>query len=308
MQMMSIQQHLHDNGPLNALLAGLARLVYDHVIDSALRQPCRRPRVQELAQLDDRLLRDIGVTRAEIHAAAYGPLSSDRASGSASQVTAGNQPIPAPPAEAAALVRELSDHLLHASTATEALHAWCAARGLSAGPITAVKQHLDRPRYADDDVLDELRPARHERIAYRCVQLVRGLVVLSEADNWFIPERLPPEVRSALEATDMPFGAAIARLRPSRRTYFVRYPELSTASEAGTSGCPAGLLPSMPILEHKAVVLDRNRQPLSVVSERYCAALLSGVETRFRPQVNTHRIGEQHSDKRGLTPRRRQEG
>jgi uncharacterized protein YjiS (DUF1127 family) len=249
-QMMSTQQHVHDNRPLIALLAGLARLVYDQVIDPARRQARRHARVEELARLDARTLRDIGLTRAEIHAAACGLLSGDRVSGSD---TAGNQPVPAPPAKAAALVRELSDHLLHASTATEALHAWCAAHGLSAGPIAAVKQDPDRRRYADDDVLDELRPGRHERIAYRCVRLVRGLVVLSEADNWFIPERLPPAVRIALEATDMPFGAAIARLRPSRRTYFVRFPELSTASEAGTGGCPAGLSPSMPILEHKAV-------------------------------------------------------
>jgi Domain of unknown function (DUF1127) len=281
-QMMSTQQHVHDNRPLSALVAGLARLVFDHVIDSVGRRGRWQAGELELAQVDDRTLRDIGLTRAEIHAAAYGPLSSDRASGLASQDTAGDQPVPAPPAKAAALVRELSDHLLHASTATAALHAWCAAHGLSAGPITAVKQDPDRHRYADDDVLDELRPARHERIAYRCVRLVRGLVVLSEADNWFIPERLPPEVRSALEATDMPFGAAIARLRPSRRTYFVRFPELNTASEAGTVGSPAGLSPSTPILEHKAVVLDQNRQPLSVVSERYCAALLSGVETPFQ--------------------------
>jgi uncharacterized protein YjiS (DUF1127 family) len=279
-QMMSTQQHVHDNRPLSALLAGLARLVYDHVIDSVRRQARWQAGGLELARLDDRTLRDIGLTRPEILAVACGLLSGDRASGSASQDTAGNQPVPAPPSKAAALVRELSDHLLHASTATEALHAWCVAHGISAGPITAVKQRPDRRRYADDDVLDELRPERHERIAYRCVRLVRGLVVLSEADNWFIPERLPPEVRSALAATDMPFGAAIARLRPSRRTYSVRFPELSTASEAGTGGCPAGLSPSTPILEHKAVVLDQNRQPLSVVSERYCAALLSGVETR----------------------------
>jgi uncharacterized protein YjiS (DUF1127 family) len=291
-QMMSTQRHVHDDRPLSALLAGPARLVYEYVIDSVWRQARRRARAQELAQLDDRLLRDIGLTRAEIHAAAYGPPSSDRASRSASQDTGGDQPVPAPPAKAAALVRELSDHLLHASTATEALHAWCAAHGLSAGPITAVKQDPDRRRYADDDVLDELRPARHERIAYRCVRLVRGLVVLSEADNWFIPERLPPEVRRALETTDMPFGAAVARLRPSRRTYFVRFPELSIASEAGSDGGPAGLSPSMPILEHKAVVLDQNRQPLSVVCERYCAGLLSGAETRFPA------AGEHASDRR----------
>jgi uncharacterized protein YjiS (DUF1127 family) len=280
------------NRPLSALFIGLAHLVYDHVLDSVRRQARWRAGEQELARLDDRTLWDIGLTRPEIHAAAYGLLSGGRANGSASQDTAGDQPVPTPPAKVAAHVRELSDHLLHASTATEALHTWCAARGLAAGPITALKQDPDQRRYPDDDMLDELRPERHERIAYRCVRLVRGLVVLSEADNWYIPDRLPPEVRDLLEATDVPFGAAIARLRPSRRTYFVRFAELSAAGEVGTGGGPAGLSPSMPILEHKAVVLDRNRQPLSVVSERYCAALLSGVEAPFQG------LGERGSDER----------
>jgi uncharacterized protein YjiS (DUF1127 family) len=274
---MSNEHCVGGNRPLYALLAGLADLVHDHMIDPMRRRARARTGEREMARLDDHLLRDIGLTRSEIHAAAYGLLSRDRASGSAAKDTAGDQPVPTTPADVAALVRELSDHLLHASTATEALHAWCVARGLSAGPITAVKQDADQGRFLDDDMLDELRPERHERIAHRCVRLVRGLVVLAKADNWFIPDRLPPEVRDLLEATDLPFGAAVARLQPTRRTYFVRFAELSSAGKAGTGDGPAGLSPSMPILEHRAVVLDRNRQPLSAVSERYCAALLSGV-------------------------------
>jgi hypothetical protein len=180
--------------------------------------------------------------------------------------------------EGAALVRELSEHLLRASTATAALHTWCVARSLGAGPITVVKQAPDRPCSPDDDMLDELRPERHERIAYRRVRLVRGPLVLSEADNWFVPERLPPEVRELLEDTDVPFGTAITPLQPSRRTYFVRFVESSAAWKASAEDSPLVLAPAMMILEHKAVVLDRDRRPLSVVSERYRAALLGGIE------------------------------
>jgi uncharacterized protein YjiS (DUF1127 family) len=223
-QMMSNQMRAGSRPLLQAVSTGLAHLIHEKMIDVVRRRVRSRAGERAMARLEDHMLRDIGLTRSEIHAAAYGLLSDGRASGSASPVTLADQPLPINRAKAAALVRELSDHLLHASTATEALHAWCAARGLSAGPITAAKQVPDRRRHADDDVLDELRPERHERIAYRCVRLVRGRVVLSEADNWFIPERLAPDVRSALAATGMPFGAALARLRPSRRTYFVRFP------------------------------------------------------------------------------------
>jgi chorismate-pyruvate lyase len=187
--------------------------------------------------------------------------------------------------DVAALVRELSEHLLHASTATAALHTWCAARSLGAGPITVVKQAPDRRCYPDDDMLDELRPERHERIAYRRVRLVRGPLVLSEADNWFVPERLPPEIGELLEETDVPFGTAIAQLQPSRRTYFVRFAELSAAWQASAADNSLVLSPAMTILEHRAVVLDRDRRPLSVVSERYRAALLGAVEAPF-PSVH----------------------
>ena len=191
---MSHQQHAGGHRPLGALLAGLARLVHDSVIHVA-EAPGALARRRRRAGAARR-------PRASRHRPyAFGDpcgrlwLCGGRANGPACQDTAGDQPVPAKPAETAALVRELSDHLLRASTATEALRTWCAARGLSAGPITAVKQDTDQRRYPDDDTLEGLRPKRHERVAYRCVRLVRGLVVLSEADNWFVPERLPPEVR-----------------------------------------------------------------------------------------------------------------
>jgi Domain of unknown function (DUF1127) len=53
--------------PLSALLAGLAHLAYSTLIG-----PLRRPGEQELARVDDRVLRDIGLTRSQIHGAACG--------------------------------------------------------------------------------------------------------------------------------------------------------------------------------------------------------------------------------------------
>jgi uncharacterized protein YjiS (DUF1127 family) len=53
---------------LNTLLARLARRVHDRVIDPVRRHAGER----ELARLDDHLLRDLGLTRPEIRAAACG--------------------------------------------------------------------------------------------------------------------------------------------------------------------------------------------------------------------------------------------
>jgi hypothetical protein len=83
----------------------------------------------------------------------------------------------------------------------------------------------------------------------------------------------------------VPFGTAIAQLQPARRTYFVRFAELSAAWKASAADCSLVLSPAMTVLEHKAVVLDRDRRPLSVVSERCRAALLGGIEAPF-PSVH----------------------
>ena len=116
--------------------------------------------------------------------------------------------------------------------------------------------------------LDELRPERHERMAMRRVRLVRGSLGLSEADNWFVLDRIPRETRRLLLVSDLPFGTAIGDLRPSRRTYFVRF--AIAPREAISRWTNIWLTaPTAPVLEHKAIVLDAKQRPLAAVSERY---------------------------------------
>jgi len=71
---MSTEECAGGNRPLTALLTGPARLVYEKVIDPMRRRARRRAGERRLARLDDRLLRDIGLTRSQVHAAAYGLL------------------------------------------------------------------------------------------------------------------------------------------------------------------------------------------------------------------------------------------
>ena len=61
--------------PLTALLNGLVRLVYEAVIAPMRRRARRRADARELACLADHLLRDIGMTRAQVLAAAFGPVT-----------------------------------------------------------------------------------------------------------------------------------------------------------------------------------------------------------------------------------------
>ena len=41
---------------------------------------------------------------------------------------------------------------------------------------------------------------------------------MSEADNWYVPARLTPEMNAFLDTTDTPFGKAVRPLQPYRKT------------------------------------------------------------------------------------------
>jgi uncharacterized protein YjiS (DUF1127 family) len=67
-------QYVSGNKTLTARFSGPVRLVYETVIDPVRRYARWRAGARELARLDDRLLRDIGLSRAQVLAAAFGPV------------------------------------------------------------------------------------------------------------------------------------------------------------------------------------------------------------------------------------------
>ncbi|MBR0663278.1 hypothetical protein GXW71_02810 [Roseomonas hellenica] len=146
----------------------------------------------------------------------------------------------------------LSARLLAARSATRALEAWCAEHGIGDGAVRA-RMVPAPPLPPDAEALELLRPAPAEVLRHRRVVLVRGAVALSEAENWYLPQRLPPGMRHVLETTDTPFGVAVEALRPRRRTMHVAF-------------AADGLL-------HRAVVLTGAGRPIAVVHERYLPAL-----------------------------------
>lgn len=154
-------------------------------------------------------------------------------------------PVPAPFAA-------LSARLLAARSATRALEAWCAEHHIGDGAVRV--QMVPAPSLPPDaETLELLRPAPGEALQHRRVVLVRGAVALSEAENWYLPQRLPPGMRQILDTTDTPFGVAVEALRPRRRTTHVAF-------------AADGFL-------HRAVVLTGTGQPIAVVHERYLPAL-----------------------------------
>ena len=158
-------------------------------------------------------------------------------------------------------VRHLSARLLTADGATQALAAWCDEHGIGDGPILAERRLSAGAVRPDDALLDWLLPGPAESIRHRRVTLTRDGIALSDCELWWLPGRLDPDLVAALDGTQRPFGAVVARLRPTRRTIF-----------------EAVLAPGLPhVLEHRALVLASvgMRQPIAATRELYRAALVA---------------------------------
>jgi len=177
-------------------------------------------------------------------------------------------PKAAPEATASALdaltsIQRLSTEILGSRSATATLESWCRDHHLADPPqVVAVAVPHARSKPSSDQ-LRRLAVATHRDVSYRKVRLQCGAHVLSEADNWFVPTRLTPEMNRLLATTDTPFGRAVAPLQPYRRTFAVRM-----LWSDSTRPIPAA------VFEHHAVLYTRDDQPFSEVAEVYRRDLL----------------------------------
>ncbi len=153
-------------------------------------------------------------------------------------------------------VDALHADLLAGPTATSVLERRCGGLAVRA----EVDRGIDVPASAEQR--DRLAVSADEPLGYRRVRLVCGARLLSEAENWFVPERLTPEMRAALAESDTPFGAVIADLVPVR---------CNLAAERLWDGRGA---PPVAVLRHRALVSSGAGVPLAEVVETYQRALV----------------------------------
>jgi hypothetical protein len=147
-------------------------------------------------------------------------------------------------------------------SATALLQQWCDTAGGGAR-IEALRVRTDGPS-ADLAVRRRLRASADETVAYRHVDLACAGLVLSRADNWYLPARLTPEMNRILAATDQPFGAVVKDLGFHRRLLAMS----ETALSPGES------------LRVRAILIDNDGRPFSLVEEHYSAVLRSPVTQR----------------------------
>ncbi len=180
--------------------------------------------------------------------------------------------------EATAVVQSLNAALLASRSATATLEGWCAAHRMAEAPrlVARLDRGVDKP--ASPETRKRLAVGSDEPVRYRRVRLACGDHVLSEADNWYVPARLTPEMNRVLETTDTPFGRAVAALGTTRQTvgaepHWQPLPEgwdqaAPPAPSCGTLDVPEHLF------SHRAVLFTGERQPFSEVVETYTRAVL----------------------------------
>jgi chorismate-pyruvate lyase len=188
--------------------------------------------------------------------------------------------------EALALLQTLNADLLSHDSATQTLERWCADHRLAA-PATVVAARVagvDTP--PTDEQRRELGVDASVTVRYRRVRLMCGPLVLSEADNWYVPSRLTADMNQLLDTTDTPFGRAVQALHFHRRTLsatLLWQPlpvgwEMDPAAAAAGSGGTAGtgeLMAPPGVLQHRALLSLPDGTPVSEVVETYSSNVLA---------------------------------
>ena len=182
--------------------------------------------------------------------------------------------------EALALIESLNADLLAHDSATLTLERWCADHRLSDPARIVAERVSDAVKPASAEVRAALDVEPNEPLGYRRVRLKCGDHVLSEADNWYVPSRLTPEMNHMLETTDTPFGKAVAALHFRRHTLSANllWRPLPVGWEMGAAAAPddkgALMIPDH-VLEHRAVLSTPDGEPFSEVVETYTGQVLA---------------------------------
>lgn len=143
-------------------------------------------------------------------------------------------------------------------SATLALEQWCGAHHLAEpARIEAVTMPDSADAPAGAAIRARLGVGPETALRQRHVHLTCGSHVLSDARNWYVPDRLTPAMNATLDTTRTPFGKVVAPLGLHR----------STLTGPAPAPCPRGT-----IVHVSAVLRGDDGRPYSLVSECYTRA------------------------------------
>jgi chorismate-pyruvate lyase len=193
--------------------------------------------------------------------------------------------------EALAALQTLNAELLSHDSATSTLERWCAEHRLATpARIVAIRvAGIDKPPTSLQR--RELGVSEAEPLRYRRVRLACGTIVLSEADNWYVPSRLSADMNRQLDTSDVPFGRVVQPLRFQRHTLealLLWHPlpdgwDMGAAVPAAGSGVLA--IPAQ-VLEHRAVLTLPDGTPFSEVLETYTNGIFGFIDGILQSSPN----------------------
>lgn len=181
--------------------------------------------------------------------------------------------------EALALLQSLNADLLSHDSATLTLDRWCGAHHLAQPAKIVAERVRDVEKAATPEQREVLKVSDTEPLRYRRVRLKCGARVLSEADNWYVPGRLTPEMNQALDTSDIAFGRAVQALQFRRRTMSAEllWSPLPEGWEMGAAArTKEGRALEVPpyVIQHKAILTLPDGTPFSEVVETYTSEVL----------------------------------
>jgi chorismate-pyruvate lyase len=182
--------------------------------------------------------------------------------------------------ELSLLLQTLNADLLSHDSATLTLERWCADHRLASVPRIVVERIPGADKPATEQQRRELGVTPADPVRYRRVRLLCGNVVLSEADNWYVPARLTAEMNRLLDETDIPFGRVVQALHFQRHTLSARVlwsllPEGWEMSPVAADKGEGELTIPSQVLEHRAVLNLSDGTPFSEVVETYTGNVLA---------------------------------
>lgn len=181
--------------------------------------------------------------------------------------------------EALALLQSLNADLLSHDSATETLRRWCVDHHLAEAADIIAERVRGEDKAPDASVLAALHAGPNDPVRYRRVRLACGERVLSEADNWYLPAMLTPDMNRLLDETDTPFGVVVKPLNFQRRTLsaallFSPLPDQWDQGAATLTRPGDALLIPRQVIQHRAVLSTRAGAPFSLVVETYTDKVL----------------------------------
>jgi chorismate-pyruvate lyase len=180
--------------------------------------------------------------------------------------------------ELVALIETLNAELLSHPSATATLEKWCADHKLASAPAVSAILERGAEKPLDEEGRRQLGAGPGVTVRYRHVRLVCGEKLLSEADNWYLPDLLTPEMNKLLDETDTPFGRAVRDLNFRRETLSARPLWLPLAEhwemQELPQPLPARIEAPAHILEHRALLRTGDNKPLALVAETYASGVL----------------------------------